>query len=149
MASKDYQYSIKANISPAEALSRINRVSDWWSKSFTGRSKEVGDKFSVRFGQTFVDFKIAEILPDRKVIWEVIDSNLHWLKDKKEWNGTRIIWEVSPDGGKATHVCMTHTGLIPVVECYDRCKEGWDFFVGESLLNLLTENKGFPDRDRK
>jgi len=35
------------------------------------------------------------------------------------------------------------------VECYGNCKIGWDFCVGESLLKLLTENKGLPTSGRR
>jgi Activator of Hsp90 ATPase homolog 1-like protein len=146
MTSKDYDRSIKANIPPAQAFDKITRVPDWWTKGFTGCSQKLGDNFTVRFGETFVDFKISELVPDNKIVWEVTDSNLHWLKDKKEWNGTKVVWEVSPEGKSETRVRMTHSGLVPGVECYDRCKEGWDFYVGESLLKLLTEKKGLPDQ---
>ena len=80
-----------------------------------------------------------------KVVWQVTDCNLHFVNDKKEWKDTSVVWEASPANG-ATQVRMTHVGLVPDVECYDNCKTGWDFFVGESLSKLLNENKGLPDR---
>lgn len=144
-SASDYHRSIQADISPAEALSRISRVSDWWTKNFTGRSQNPGDTFTVRFGETFVDFKVKEVVPGKKVVWQVTDCNLHWINDKKEWKHTSIVWEVSPNN-EATHVKMTHVGLVPGVECYANCEKGWDFCVGESLLKLLTENRGLPDQ---
>ena len=56
------------------------------------------------------------------------------------------MWEVSTEKG-ATKISMAHVGLVPGIECYEDCKAGWDFYVGESLLKLLTENKGLPDRE--
>jgi hypothetical protein len=44
---------------------------------------------------------------------------------------------------------MTHVGVVPRAECYADCKKGWDFYVGESLLRLLTENEGLPDQQRR
>jgi hypothetical protein len=44
---------------------------------------------------------------------------------------------------------MTHAGLVPGVECYGNCEKGWDFYVGESLLRLLTENTGLADQQRR
>ena len=41
---------------------------------------------------------------------------------------------------------MTHIGLVPKVECYEKCEAVWKFFVGESLRKLLNENMGMPDR---
>ncbi len=40
---------------------------------------------------------------------------------------------------------MTHLGLVPDAECNGMCKAGWNFCVGESLGELLTENAGMPD----
>ena len=144
MKQQDFHCSITANITAKEAIDKINRVSEWWTKSFKGNSQKLGDTFKVRFGETFVDFKIVEVVPDKIIVWQVIDCNLHWLKNTKEWNDTRIVWEVSSKN-RTTKVNMTHSGLIPGIECYVDCKEGWDFYVGESLVKLLTKNKGLPD----
>ncbi|HZQ54615.1 MAG TPA: SRPBCC domain-containing protein [Bryobacteraceae bacterium] len=141
----DYQRTIQAGISPAEALSRINRVSDWWTKNFNGRSQNPDDQFTIRFGETFVDFQVSEVVPGKKVAWQVTDCNLHWINDKKEWKGSSIVWELSSNDG-TTQVKMKHVGLAPRAECYANCKAGWDFFVGESLLKLLNENQGLPDQ---
>lgn len=148
MPSMDYNRTIKANISPAQAFDKINRVSEWWTKGFTGSSVQTGDNFTVRWGETFVDFEISELVSDRKIVWTVTDCNLPWLTDKKEWNSTKVIWEISPEDGSGTRVRMTHLGLVPAVECYNVCENGWNFYVGESLLKLFTENQGLPDQRR-
>ena len=54
------------------------------------------------------------------------------------------IWE----NENATQINFTHVGLIPEVECYENCKKGWNFFIGESLRKLITEGQGQPDRSR-
>lgn len=86
-----------------------------------------------------------EVVPDKKIVWLVTDSSIHWLKDKTEWSGTKVVWEASSAKGTTT-IDMTHVGLVPEVECYDDCNEGWNFYVGKSLFKFLTENKGLPDR---
>lgn len=48
-----------------------------------------------------------------------------------------------------TTVAMTHRGLVPGIECCDRCKKGWDFFVQKSLFKFLTEGQGLPEGDGK
>jgi len=141
MTKKDYSKTITANIAANEALRRISRVSGWWTKNFKGASQKRGDIFSVDFGETFVDFKVVEVIPEKRIVWEVTNCNLHWIRDKTEWNNTRIVWDIST-ANKTTTVRMTHVGLTPAAECYSNCKKGWDFHVGESLLELLTENKG-------
>jgi hypothetical protein len=142
---QDYSSTVTAKVTPEQAFERIGRVADWWTRAFSGAAQKVGDAFTVRFGETFVDFEVSEVVPGKKVVWQVTDCNLHWINDKKEWKGTSVVWEASPDGG-ATWVKMTHVGLVPGVECYDSCKPGWDFFVGESLRKLLAENRGLPDQ---
>jgi|SRR6516225_146803 hypothetical protein len=148
MNKQDYSSTITANITPKKALERISRVSDWWTKGFTGASRKVGDTFTVRFGETFVDFKIIEVIPEKKIVWEVTKCNLHWIENKTEWNNTQIVWDVSHKDGR-TNVRMTHVGLIPGVECYENCEKGWNFYLGESLRKLLTENTGRPDGQGK
>ncbi len=145
MKQRDYQTNITVNVTAEEAQGAISKVSEWWTKSFKGKSQKQGDTFSVNFGETFVDFKIDEVIPDRKIVWKVTDCNLHWIEDKKEWKDTKIVWEISGNG-KSTKIDMTHVGLVPEVECYNDCRKGWNFYVNESLLKLLNEGKGIPDR---
>jgi hypothetical protein len=145
MNHKDYQTSIIVNVTANEAQGAINKVSEWWTKNFKGSADKENDKFTVRFGETFVDFKIDEIVPAKKMAWSITDCYLHWLKDKKEWNDTKIEWDIVANG-KSTKINMTHVGLIPEIECYNDCRKGWNFYVNESLLKLLTEGKGIPDK---
>lgn len=144
MKLKDYHKSITVNISAREALDYINRVSEWWATNFKGNSEKLDDIFTVRFGKTFVTFKIIEFLPDKKVVWLVTDCFLDWLKNKKEWKDTKINWEISTNKS-AQQISMTHIGLVPGIECYNDCEKGWNFYVGESLLKLITQQKGVPD----
>ena len=148
MTGQDYSASINANITAHEALERISRVADWWTASFTGAAGKVGDTFAVRFGETFVNFAVVEFVPAKRIAWRVTDCNLHFIEDKKEWRDTRVVFDISSNG-EATTVTMTHAGLTPGVECYDNCKMGWDFYLGESLRRLLTDNKGVPDGRRR
>ena len=104
----------------------------------------MNDVFTLDFGKTsFVTFKLIEVVPDKKVVWLVTDCNLDFLKDKTEWTGTKVIWEISPENN-STKIKMTHVGIVPEVECYDSCVKGWDHYVKESLFKLLTEGKGLP-----
>jgi hypothetical protein len=144
MTQRDYTATISAKIGANEAIDRISRVPDWWTKGFTGASAKPGDTFTVRFGETFVDFRVTEVIPAKRIVWQVTDCNLHFIPNKKEWNNTSVVWDVSAER-ELTSVRMTHVGLIPQHQCYQNCEQGWNFFVKESLLKLLTENKGLPD----
>ena len=144
MKQQDFHCSIAAMVSPKEAFDSINQVSAWWAKNFEGSSQQSGDEFTVRFGPTFVQFKVAESLAGKKSVWEVIDCNLHWIEDKTEWTGTRIVWEVTPTADGGSKIDFTHVGLVPEAECYSTCEPGWNQHVKVSLLNLMTKKKGLP-----
>ena len=141
---KDFALSLTVNESAKETLKKISQVDLWWAKQFKGKASKLGDKFSVYFGDTFVDFKISEVIPGQKIIWLVTDCNLPWIKDKKEWNGTEVIWHVTEKSGK-TQIDFVHKGLNPDSECYDTCKPGWTGHLQNSLQNLIDEGEGFPE----
>jgi len=144
MTTHDYTCSIQASVSTAEAYDKIARVSEWWAKNFKGSARNLGDTFTVRFGETFVDFKISDAIPNRRIVWHVANCHLPWLKDKTEWNGTEAIWEISANNGMTT-IKFTHHGLTPDVECFSACEKGWNGHIQNSLLKLLMEGKGFPE----
>jgi hypothetical protein len=144
MEPRDYHINISANISAKEAFDAINNVPAWWATHFTGIAQKLNDTFTVNFGDVSVDFKIIEFVPNQKVVWLVTDCNLTWLNNKKEWNGNTMVWEISTENN-LTQINFTHVGLVPELECYNDCNEGWNFHIGKSLLKLMTEHKGMPD----
>ena len=142
---QNYEATISVRTNPEDAIKAINDISAWWAIDTIGCSAKAGDTFTVRFGKTFSTIKIAEWLPGRKIVWEVLECNMDLLADKKEWQGTKIVWDITVQGDK-TQITMTHVGLTPVKECYNDCKNGWNFFIRESLSGLLTRQKGLPAR---
>jgi hypothetical protein len=144
MESQNYQTSIVVGATSREAFEAICNVPKWWTQNVVGKSDQLNDIFTVRFGDTFKTSKITEIFPGKKIIWNVINSNLHWIERKIEWNGTDIIWEVS-SANNQTKITMTHMGLTLESECFEECQKGWDFYIGQSLNKLLTEGKGLPE----
>lgn len=143
MAPKDYQCKILTSASAKEVYEKIARVSEWWAKDFTGTARKLGDTFTVRWGETFVDFKISEAVPENRVVWQVVNCNIPRLQDTTEWNGTSVAWDVSSSNGTTT-VTLTHHGITPEVECYGMCEKGWNSAVQNSLLQFLNEGKGVP-----
>ncbi|MDD8017582.1 MAG: SRPBCC domain-containing protein [Bacteroidota bacterium] len=148
MQKQNYMCSITAPVTAQEAFDRINRVSEWWSENIKGDSKKVNDTFKIRFnfGDSFV-IKIVELVKGKKIVWLVTDCDLTWIKDNKEWKGTKISFDISTSNN-STHVKFTHIGLVPGIECYDGCVQGWDQFIKESLFKFLTEGKGLPDKKK-
>ena len=56
-----------------------------------------------------------------------------------------MIFEISINDNK-TQISFTHIGLVPEIECYDMCVKGWNQYVKGSLLNLITDGEGQPQR---
>jgi len=140
---RDYHCTISVPVSAKEAFERISQVSDWWAQTLEGNSRNLGDEFKVTFGTTYVNFKITEVVPHSKIVWEVTDSYIPKLQDKQEWNNTLIVWDISSTGS-STKIDMTHVGLVPEVECYEMCESGWNRYAKDSLFKLITEHKGLP-----
>ena len=143
MTKTDFNATILVNQTPATVFNAINNVGGWWTEDFEGNSEKLNDIFTVHFGETFITVKIVELITDKKIGWHVIDCYKHWLKDKKEWKGTTINWEIAA-AKNATQISFTHIGLVPGIECYNGCEKAWNFYVKESLFKLLTEGKGIP-----
>ena len=143
MEQQNYQGSIAVDITPLEAFEGIAQVNGWWAKNFEGSARKLNDVFTVRFGDTFVTFKVTESIPGEKLAWHVTDCYLHWLSDKTEWNGTTVVFDISPLGEK-TQVTMTHIGLVPEVECFSDCEAGWNDHFKGSLTKFFNEHTGIP-----
>ncbi len=41
--------------------------------------------------------RIAEIDPNKRFVWEVIESFQGWVKNTSEWVGTKIVWEIKEE----------------------------------------------------
>jgi hypothetical protein len=144
MGNKDFHRIITVNASAQEAMKKIGQVNRWWAKNFTGKAEKLNDKFSVHFGETFVNFQISEFIPNQKVVWNVTDCYLDWISNKKEWNGTEVVFEIF-EKKDSTQINFTHVGLVPGVECYNDCEVGWNGHVTISLVKFMNEGKGMPE----
>jgi hypothetical protein len=134
---------------PKEAFDAINNVRGWWSGEIEGSTDKLGDEFTYRYQDLhYSKQKIIELIPGKKVVWLVLDSTLNFVEDKSEWNGTKIIFEISKKGNK-TEVRFTHAGLVPKHECYNACSDAWGFYINDSLRSLITKGKGQPNPKEK
>ena len=145
MKTESYTISYTVDRSPQEVFDAINNVRGWWSGELAGPTDHLGAEFTYRYQDVHrTTQRITELVPGKKVVWRILDSYINFVKDKAEWNGTDVAFEIAKKGAK-TELRFTHAGLTPAIECYGKCAGAWGFYINESLRRLITTGKGEPN----
>jgi hypothetical protein len=155
MSDHDYTTGFWVDQPPAKVLDVIGDVSAYWppagnlaGATIDGAAHKAGDEFTYRDrGIEYCRFRVGEIVPARRAVWDVLDSHLRWVGDQDEWNGTEVIFEVRPVGS-GTRLHFTHRGLTPRLECYRQCSRGWGGVIADSLQSLLNGRPWTPSGAR-
>ena len=146
MNANDHTTSFTVDQSPAEVFDAINNVRRWWSEEIDGDTDRLGAEFRFHHkDQHRSTQKITEFVPGKRVVWHIVDGQINFVKDKTEWDGTDIVFEIIRKGDQ-TELRFTHVGLVPMIECYGGCSGAWGFYVGQSLRKLITTGNGNPAR---
>jgi len=146
---RDFTSTFSVNQTPEEVFDAINNVRGWWSGEIDGSTDKLGAEFKYRYKDFHRSIqKITELVPGKKVVWHVLDSSLNFVKDKTEWNGTDIVFDIARKGDK-TELRFTHAGLVPALECYGACSDAWGSYIKDSLRSLITTGKGQPNQKEK
>jgi hypothetical protein len=145
LSDQDYGTAFMVDETPEEVFAAINNVRAWWSGEIDGSTDRLGAEFTYRYKDVHrTTQKITEFVPGKKVVWHVLDAQLTFVKDKTEWNGTDIVFEITRKDEK-TEVRFRHVGLVPAFECYGGCSGAWGFYINDSLRSLITTGKGQPN----
>ena len=145
MTTPDFTTTILVDQSPAAAFDAINNVRGWWSEEIEGSTNKLNEEFNYHFEDVHrCKMKLIELIPTEKVVWLVLDNYFKFTKDKSEWTGTKIIFEITEQDNK-TQIRFTHQGLVPQYECYEICRGAWTNYIQNSLRNLITTGKGQPN----
>src|SRR5574341_1378638 len=149
MSEKNFTTSFLVDQTPEEVFSAINNVRGSWSGEIEGSTDKFGDEFTYRYEDLHRStHKITEFVPGKKVVWHTTDSHIVFVKDKTEWKGTDIVFEIAKKGDK-TELRFTHVGLVPTIQCYGDCSGAWGFYINECLHSLITADKGSLNRKNK
>jgi hypothetical protein len=144
MNNKDFSIAFTVDQSPQEVFAAINNPRGWWSEQIVGTTDELGAEFDYHYQDLHRSKqRITEWLPGKKVVWHVLDAQINFVKDRGEWKGTNIVFEITRKGDK-TELRFTHVGLVPGIECYGKCAGAWGFYINESLHELIATGAGRP-----
>jgi len=143
MKHQNFTTTITVDQSPDEVFAAINDVRGWWSGNpgVEGTTDKLGAEFIYRYEPHHVSTqKIIEWVPGKKVAWRVVDSSINFVKDRTEWNGTVIRFDIAQEG-RQTSVRFTHEGLGPDNECFDSCSDAWSSYIKGRLRDRITGKK--------
>ena len=145
MATKDFTITFIVDQTPEQVFNAVNNVRAWWSQALKGDSKQLNDEFEYQHKEFhYSRHRLVEVVPNKRVVWLTTGSSLSFIKQKGEWNGTRVCFDISEVESK-THLQFTHVGLVPQIECFGACSGGWSHYLNKSLLPLITTGVGMPD----
>ncbi len=146
MKDQNYTTSFTVDQTPQEVFTAINDPRRWWSEEIEGGTDKLGGEWKYHYEDVHrCTMKITRFIPHEKIVWDVLDNSFNFIKDKTEWVGNNIIFEITPIG-KKTEVRFTQVGLVPEYECFDICSNAWGSYINGSLKNLITKGKGSPNK---
>ncbi|MEO5997084.1 MAG: SRPBCC domain-containing protein [Chitinophagaceae bacterium] len=145
MTTADFTTTIVIDQTPEKVFNAINNVRGWWSEEIEGGTEKLNDEFNYHYKDVHISkMKLIEVILNEKVVWLVLNNHFNFTKDKSEWNGNKIIFEISEEDSK-THLQFTQLGLVPQYECYEICRDAWTNYINNSLRSLITTGKGQPN----
>lgn len=142
---KDYTTHFTVDNDPSSVFKAITNFRGWWSNQIDGKTDKLNETFFYHFKDVHLcKAKLIEVIPDKKLVYLVVDNQFSFTKDKTEWINTKLIFDISTDGEQTT-LQFTHEGLVPDYECYDVCVDAWTSYIQGSLHSLITTGIGKPN----
>jgi uncharacterized protein YndB with AHSA1/START domain len=139
-----HRVGIKAPASAVyAALATVDGLAGWWTRATTGTSK-VGGAVAFRFhkqnGEEIggFDMKVLELVPERKVRWQVTAGPAEWVDTDIEFSLSRE--------DDYTIVLFGHRHWREEVEFTAHCSTKWATFL-LSLRDMAETGKGSPAPD--
>lgn len=149
MATSDFTTTILVDQTPREVFDAITNVRGWWSEEIEGNTEKVNDEFKYHYEDVHrCEMKLIEVVPNEKIVWLIKDNYFKFTKDKSEWTGTKISFDIFENDNK-TQLRFTHIGLIPEYECFEICSNAWTQYIQQSLYSLISTGKGMPNAKGK
>lgn len=142
---KSFTASIIVDQSPSKAFKSILDFRVWWSEEIEGPTDKLNESFFYHYKDIHLcKIKLIEVIPEKRIVYQVLENEFNFVKDKSEWVNTHLVFELTEEAGK-TKLTFTHEGLVPEYECYKVCNDAWSGYIKNSLYNLIVSGKGNPN----
>ncbi len=144
MSSKNFTTTILVDQAPKDVFKAVNNVRGWWSENIDGDTDKLNAMFLYHYKDVHTcKIKITELIPGKKVVWQVLENHFNFINDDTEWKGDDIVFDIRKKG-KQTQLQFTQMGLTSADECYNVCYDAWTGFIANSLDKLISTGKGEP-----
>lgn len=145
MNTQDFTTTILVGQPPEKVFKAVINPRAWWSEEIEGNTATIDDVFIYHYEDIHrCKVKLIEVVPNKKVVWQILENNFNFTKDKMEWVNTKVSFEISGEGEK-TQLVFTHIGLVSEYECFEACHQGWTHYIETSLCSLIQTGKGLPN----
>jgi len=138
MTTADFTTTLVVDQTPKQVFDAIINPRGWWSEEIEGNTEMLNDVFDYHFEDVHTcKIKLIEVVPNKKVVWLVLENYFKFTTDKSEWVDTKVSFDISEKDGK-TQVVVIHHGLVPEYECYEICNGAWTSYIQNSLRSLYN-----------
>jgi hypothetical protein len=110
MKNQNFSTAFTVEQTPEEVFEAINNAREWWAgkPGIEGSTDRLGDEFTYRYNpHHYSKQKVTELVPGKRVVWLVLESQLNFVKDKNEWNGTRVTFEIAKKAARRKSASLT------------------------------------------
>jgi hypothetical protein len=145
MEDQSFTLELVVDQAPETVFEAVTNVRGWWSEEIDGGTSRFNDEFSYHFKDLHsCRMKLITVIPNKKVVWHVLENYFRFAEDQTEWVDTTISFDITQQNAK-THLRFMHHGLIPAHECYEICSNAWTGYITNSLRDLIETGKGQPN----
>jgi uncharacterized protein YndB with AHSA1/START domain len=104
-----------------EAITTQRGIASWWS-IHNNAKPEAGSVYRISFGGNYYkEIKIAELVPNKKVTWEILHADQEWLN-------TKVTFDVSM-GTRSAELRFNHSGWKDYTDLFAQCNHDWGVYL--------------------
>jgi len=113
-----------------EAITTQRGIASWWSASNNAKP-EAGSVYRISFGGDYYkEIKVSELVPGKKVTWDILDAHPEWLN-------TKVTFDIAM-GKNSAELRFNHSGWKEYTDMFAQCSYHWAIYLAN--LKALAEN---------